>query len=186
MKNIFKVMGVALLACSMVMVSCKKDDENDNNVTEGIVINMDGENWTPVDFYGQDYPAGTTQSGTPYDAFIAVEMYKTTAADSPYLEGTLQAAVCSGATYQSTAGDIIEYRDENDIFQYQGQNYWNFIADQNSFVENVTAVDLNACKMSANWTENYNSAEGYVATQTFPKVMNGTITNATWTVAQGK
>lgn len=28
MKNIFKMMGVALLACSMIMVSCKKDDEN--------------------------------------------------------------------------------------------------------------------------------------------------------------
>lgn len=28
MKNIFKFMGVALLACSMIMVSCKKDDEN--------------------------------------------------------------------------------------------------------------------------------------------------------------
>lgn len=28
MKNIFKMMGIALLACSMIMVSCKKDDEN--------------------------------------------------------------------------------------------------------------------------------------------------------------
>lgn len=27
MKNIFKMMGIALLACSMVMVSCKKDDD---------------------------------------------------------------------------------------------------------------------------------------------------------------
>lgn len=30
MKNIFKFMGVALLACSMIMVSCKKDDENND------------------------------------------------------------------------------------------------------------------------------------------------------------
>ena len=28
MKNIFKMMGIALLACSMIMVSCKKDDDN--------------------------------------------------------------------------------------------------------------------------------------------------------------
>lgn len=28
MKNIFKMMGVALLACSMIMVSCKKDEED--------------------------------------------------------------------------------------------------------------------------------------------------------------
>ena len=34
MKNIFKFMGVALLACSMIMVSCKKDDENDNAISK--------------------------------------------------------------------------------------------------------------------------------------------------------
>lgn len=33
MKNIFKFMGVALLACSLVMVSCKKDDENGSDST---------------------------------------------------------------------------------------------------------------------------------------------------------
>lgn len=38
MKNIFKIMGVALLASSMIFVSCKKDEttttNNDNNTTE--------------------------------------------------------------------------------------------------------------------------------------------------------
>lgn len=31
MKNIFKMMGIALLACSMIMVSCKKDDDNNES-----------------------------------------------------------------------------------------------------------------------------------------------------------
>lgn len=31
MKNIFKMMGIALLACSMIMVSCKKDDDDTTN-----------------------------------------------------------------------------------------------------------------------------------------------------------
>ncbi len=35
MKNIFKMMGIALLACSMIMVSCKKDDDSNNEGGQG-------------------------------------------------------------------------------------------------------------------------------------------------------
>lgn len=49
MKNIFKMMGVALLACSMIMVSCKKDDENTSEgggqgggTTSGVAVTWDG------------------------------------------------------------------------------------------------------------------------------------------------
>lgn len=33
MKNIFKFMGIALMACSLTMVACSKDDENTNDST---------------------------------------------------------------------------------------------------------------------------------------------------------
>ena len=51
MKNIFKFMGVALLACSMIMVSCKKDDENNEGQggstgLSGMTVKWGGENQT--------------------------------------------------------------------------------------------------------------------------------------------
>lgn len=42
MKNIFKMMGVALLACSLIMVSCKKDDDSNSEGNGGLTIKWDG------------------------------------------------------------------------------------------------------------------------------------------------
>ncbi len=42
MKNIFKFMGVALMACSLIMVSCKKDDEKSSEPS--LTISWDGAN----------------------------------------------------------------------------------------------------------------------------------------------
>lgn len=44
MKNIFKFMGIALMACSLIMVSCKKDDEKTNDPS--LSISWDGANQT--------------------------------------------------------------------------------------------------------------------------------------------
>ena len=45
MKNIFKLMGVALLACTMIMVSCKKDDDNSSQASDGgYVLTINGNN----------------------------------------------------------------------------------------------------------------------------------------------
>ena len=54
MKNIFKMMGIALLACSMVMVSCKKDDDKTDDQggqggqtgLSGLTIKWDGADQT--------------------------------------------------------------------------------------------------------------------------------------------
>lgn len=51
MKNIFKMMGVALLACSMIMVSCKKDDEDTTNNGGGNNGGGNGGNNTPTASY---------------------------------------------------------------------------------------------------------------------------------------
>lgn len=42
MKNIFKFMGVALMACSLIMVSCKKDDEDNVKTYPGLTLTWGG------------------------------------------------------------------------------------------------------------------------------------------------
>ncbi len=199
MKNIFKVMGIAILACSM-MVACGNDEENEGNnnnnggntepqVEEGFVVTKDGSSWTAVEFLGR-----YNEAGADFDAYLTVEAYQTTAEDSPCVAGFLQATVISGATYESTGGDIINYRDVNDIYEDTegvlgdaGGQYYNFVSDPSSFVENITAIDVNATTISGNWTENYVDIPTYIAnggTYDGAKVLSGVMTNATWTAAK--
>lgn len=76
MKNIFKMMGIALLACSMIMVSCKKDDDNNESGQGGqggggtdqatLTITWDGEAQTIG--YTDAYPSGSVQNAYWLDA----------------------------------------------------------------------------------------------------------------------
>jgi len=198
MKNIFKIMGIAVLACSM-MVACGKDEETDNTdnnggntepqVEEGFVVTKDGSSWTAVEFL-----ARYNEADADFDAYLTVEAYQTTAEDSPLVAGFLQATVISGGTYESTGGDIINYRDVNDLYEdtdgvlgEAGAQYYNFVPDYESFVENITAIDVNATTISGNWTENYVDIATYIAnngTYDGAKVLSGVLTNATWTAAK--
>lgn len=177
---------MAAIAGSL-MVACGDDDDDDADIANGAYeITMNGSNWTVAEFYAQWNEGGQTQSGATYNPYLAVEMCKTTAEDSPYIQGSLAAAVISNGTYQSTSGDYMQYCDENDLFEYQGESYYNFVPDRNSFVENITAIDLNACKLSGNWTENYNDGEGYIATRSFPYTMTGKMNNSQWTAVEAE
>lgn len=49
MKNIFKLMGLALIAGSLAFVSCSKDDD------DAITVNYDGTEWTTNDVYVMNY-----------------------------------------------------------------------------------------------------------------------------------
>lgn len=207
MKNIFKFLSIALVAGAL-MVACNPDDENGttdttgNNpqpqpqpqVEDGYVITMDGASWTAAVVLGRYNEAGVDQNGNPYDAYLTIQANKAETQGSPYVQGFLQAAVVSNGTNESTGGDIMQYRDPNDIYTDNdgvlgeaGGQYYNFIPDPSSFVENVTAVDLNALKISANWTENYLDIPTYIANQgsyTGAKVMSGVLTNVVWTAAK--
>lgn len=51
MKNIFKFMGIALMACSFTMVACSKDDDKktdtpDVNIDAAIAVTFDEQVWT--------------------------------------------------------------------------------------------------------------------------------------------
>ncbi len=56
MKNIFKFMGIALMACSLTMVSCNKDKDDDTNTPDTpadgsytLNVNNENHNWGYVD-----------------------------------------------------------------------------------------------------------------------------------------
>lgn len=186
MKKFFRFFAMAAIAGSL-MVACGDDDDDDADIANGAYeITMNGSNWTVAEFYAQWQEGGELESGAEYDPYLAVEMCKTTAEDSPYISGSLAAAVISNGTYQSTYGDYMQYCDDNDLYQYQGQSYYNFVPDKNSFVENITAIDLNACKLSGNWTENYNDCEGYINSGSFPYTMTGKMNNSEWTAVEAK
>lgn len=201
MKNIFKLMGLALIAGSMMFVACNKDDEgnggNGNNPTpepDGYYITMDGDSWQPVEILGRYNEAGVDDDGNAYDAYMTMQVNKTEAEDSPYILGYLQATTISNGTYESTGGDIMNYRDVNDIYTDNdgvlgtaGGQYYNFVADRTSFVENITAIDLNATTMSGDWTENYLDLPTYIANNgafTGAKTLSGVMRNITWTAAK--
>lgn len=188
MKNIFKVMGVALLACSMIMVSCKKDDENSTeskmSVKHGTTA-FDAASVMAVDYTAEGY--------------ITLYGFKNASAgdNDIFVQGYLESTVIANATYESTGGDIMNYRDPNITFtdtenllgQGAGGTYWGILTVPSTFIENITAVDLNALTMSGNWsaktvlTEDYaeNGASFNGLTQMTD--FTGDMVNMTWTWA---
>ncbi len=189
MKNIFKFMGVALLACSMIMVSCKKDDENDTNESKMSVKH----GTTAFD------AASVMAVDRSADGYLTIYGFKSASAgeNDIFVQGYLESSVVSGATYESTEGDIMNYRDPNIIFtdtenllgRGAGGQYWGILTVPSTFIENITAVDLNALTMSGNWSaktvltedyaENGTSFDGLTQMTDF----TGEMVNMTWTWA---
>ena len=187
MKNIFKVMGVALLACSMIMVSCKKDDDSSSNESK-MSVNHGATAFDAASVMAVDHSA---------DGYLTLYGYKNASAgqNDIFVQGFLESSVVSGATYESTDGDIMNYRDPNIIFtdtenllgQGAGGNYWGILTVPSTFIENITAVDLNALTMSGNWSaktvltedyaENGASFDGLTQMTDF----TGNMVNMTWT-----
>jgi len=62
MKNIFKFMGLALVAGSLLFTACKKDEPENNDTTPNQpvstvvkTVNFDGSEWTPASIYATEY-----------------------------------------------------------------------------------------------------------------------------------
>lgn len=151
-----------------------------------ISITFNGITWNAADMKAVDY------SDVGY-LFVLVE--KTTGCSSDnsdvYLYGSLASFVCQNATYQSTGGDVIHYRDPNYIYTDvngsigdAGSQYWGWNEVQNSFVETVTAIDLNALTISATFTEeifnivDYINAGNQIPSNTY--TLTGVLNNAHW------
>lgn len=208
-----RFLGIALLACGMMFTSCKKDDTTaNNNNNSGQSENPGGGGGTnPGGGGGQTTPDGATITfnGTTWTAaavnavdhsdegYLTLYVEKTAGCSQQYNDvfmlGFLESTPVSDATYQSTNGDLMNYRDpnftytdnDNALGQGAGQTFWGWSVATSTFVENVTAIDLNAQTMSGNFSEQIYSLEDYVAaglqvpSNTYP--CTGTLKNMTWT-----
>ena len=195
MKNIFKFLGIALMASAM-MVACGDKENTDGTdttpvtppaPTSSFTMNFDGTAYTIIDFQAVDHTS---------DGYITVYGYTTAQGENGiYTNGFLEATVVSNATYQSTGGDIMNFRDPSFIYvDVDGllgdpnTSYWGWNCSSSTFVENVTAVDLNALTMSANWTvqvfsiTDYIDANGDLSGVTLHP-FTGEMVNAKWTWA---
>ena len=183
MKNIFKLMGIAVLACGM-MVACNKPEEEDNNNNNNNNNNQQEQtNKLTISFNGTTWDAKASifvnenQNG-PFEGYLYFYAFKDasdataiTSGSNPsnaYVDGFLETTV-GQFDYQSSQGDYVEYVDPTDIYYYSGDdqnaagNYlrWNCVKD--SFVENITAVDLNALTMSCTFSCDHFDLEQYEA-----------------------
>lgn len=211
-----KFLGIALLACGMMFTSCKKDDTTANNnnnsgqsenpgggggtnpgggggqtTPDGTTITFNGSTWTAANLGAVDHTS---------DNYLTFIIEKTSGCSSQatdtYLQGFMESVVIADATYESTEGDCMSYYDPSYIYTDNdgvlgdaGGQYWGWNAYKQSFVENVTAVDLNALTMSANFTEDVFDIVDYINAGGLPDNMyqlKGTMTNAHWTWVSSK
>ena len=112
-----------------------------------------------------------------------------------YCDGYLETVPGNDYNYQNTGGGIMNYRDPNftyydaeGILDENGDpyTYWGWNTNSSSFQEVITAVDLNALKMSGSWTADVFSIEDYVTylqdgTMPSMKAFSGEISNMPWT-----
>lgn len=188
MKNIFKFMGIALMACSLTFVSCSSDDENEeggNTNNPSFTATLGSETMTVIDFKAADHSD---------EGYLTVYGYESTASDSRFVQGFLETTPGT-YDYEGTDGDIMSWRDPSYIYTDTegllgdaGGQYWGYTTNPSSFQENVTAVDLNALTMSATWTAEVFHIEDYIAAGGMNGIemtpFSGSINNMTWTWAQ--
>lgn len=186
-----RFLGIALLACTMMCVSCKKDKPTpSDNTTEnpsggdtpggggdtpgggeipicGVTITLDGSSWNAANMVAVDH---TDQS------YIAPYFFKTeNSTQDVYVRGFMESVV-GEFTYQSTH-DIMYYTDPNFTYTDETGEYGEAMGAQNpqpgdvysgwvsitDFTENITAIDLNALTMSATFSQSLATAADIAA-----------------------
>lgn len=185
---------------------------NDGNTEPSRTITVTAdETWTAYFKEQPAPPAGSTKvmfNNSTWEAanmsavdkssqgYLYVEFFKVAnSEDNIYCDGYLETTP-GEYTYQSSQGDIINYRDPNytyydatgilDEETHQPATYWGWNTNSSSFNEKITAVDLNALTMSGSWSADVFSIEDYVtylADGTMPTMVpfSGTIDNMPWT-----
>lgn len=191
MKNIFKMMGIALLASSMLFVACNKDentDENNNNnneptVTNGIKVTFGDVNWTAADILGEEYASyGLLSIG-------AFKDYESSVA--PFVQGYLPNAVRSATHGQGDYYYFFYYENDNDVtIDDDGSLSGTAGAElpnwqpRAGFQENVTALDMNAMTISATAEGTLFYLPDYLQGTETTKDLNIVMTNAVWEPAE--
>ena len=148
MKNIFKLMSVAVLAASMIFVSCKKDENNDepaNNIPDGINVTFNGTSWT----------AGENSS-VYHSAYSALQLScaKTTSSEFPIFDeviytaevGTTTETVVDGQFESNGVHGYVEYYEQT--YLTDGTNYYGDWWGEQATTD-IKAIDLNALTITA-------------------------------------
>lgn len=211
-----KFLGIALLACGLMFTSCKKDNpeptDNTSETPGGGETSGGGEtptNVAKINFTG-DNTTWNAHKVVAVDktaqSYLPIYFYKTADEDNGiHVSGFLESVV--GSYTYATTYDLMYYTDPN--FNYTdetgelgvalgeedpqpGDVYsgWLTISGGDNFVENITAIDLNALTMSATFTQKIvKTADVVAAGYQVPSTkydLNGTLTNASWEWAQAK
>lgn len=198
MKNIFKLMGVALMACTLI-VACSKDKEEGGETPQASLnVTFGSANWNAA---SNVFLHTNSQGGNTLDEnYLVLYAFKGAGdatnlinGQSPaeaYIDGSLM-TVPGSYTNSTSGGDYISYNDPNDIYYYSGDSQnpagdylrWNPI--KSSFQENITAVDLTARTMSCTFSCDHFDLEQAEATGMTEygetRTMNGTMNNYGWT-----
>ena len=144
-------------------------------------ITFNGTSWVAANAIAQDHTDAN---------YLTIYFFKVASSQEDiYANGFLESVPVSNATYESTEGDIMNYRDPNhtwydeDNLLGQGQvTYWGYNTLSNTFLENITAVDLNKLTISGNWSAEVGEVSEYATTgnwtTTYP--FTGKLTNAEW------
>ena len=151
MKNMFKMMGVALLAGAMLFTACKKDEEttNTNNTpAPAIAVTFDGASWTSEEV--MDYTALENE-------LVKFDIYKDAEADIASVQFVCKAAVDTYAFANS--GYYAVY--------FDGVDMYNTPPADGSIV--VSAIDAQAKTIS-----------GSISAAFGEKPLAVTLTNAKW------
>lgn len=174
MKNIFKLLGVALIASSMIFVACTKDPEdnnNNNNNTTDTTTHGGGTTDTTSGGGGNDQPTETimamTVNGQNYDVaefgagqasgkFIIIPACT---AGYAYIVSGQAVGTFSGDDYYSFwfTGD-----DEADYFTYNNTEYPTWEGLEGDYQQEITAIDMNAQTISFTYSETLSNCVDYV------------------------
>lgn len=161
MKNIFKLMGVALLASSMLFVSCNKDEEenNDNNqqTSAKVTVVFGGTTWTSNDALGC----------TIADGVATVDLYQTGAEES-----TMQfsCGTETNVTYNFYNNEYyVVYWDETE----DGVVEYDRCSEESHLI--ISALDIDNKTISAALTSTL-----YAGDAEEGKTVSATLNNAVW------
>lgn len=155
------------------------------HIVEGTTISFQGNTWTAASTLAFDHSD---------EDYITFYFFKTANDENDIsVRGFLQTNV-GQYDYQSSNGDYFKYVDPNSTWTDEqglvgdaGNTYYRWqsyeeVLHTSTFVENVTAVDLNNKTFSATWSEDIFDVEDYALTngQPTPYPLSGVLQNATW------
>lgn len=151
-------------------------------------ISFRGNSWDAANLLGVDYSD---------DNYLAYYIFKTANdQEDVYLLGWLQSNTGS-YDYNSSEGDYFKYYDPTDLWTDEdnvlGQgvgDYYRWTPISETFVENITAIDLNELTISATWSEDCFDVEQYVAANLedygTTYTLNGNMNRTSWEWASKK